>query len=326
MIAHFFDYETELEFEYADCDSYENEIGELYSYTENPEFNVNKTSFEEFLQSTGHSSWKSLDEEAKTILVDNLLESVTNKDKREKAVECLLYLVQGIFGECENNNEQEASCRNNCYLIYKNGGFAVVQQLLVIEISNATQQTTSTEKRTNVISMEDSALFRRILSILYTIIETLRRSHPSDTDDLQKLRTDFIEELRQNLNDKEKSLIVILFTMVFKFCSLTCATFPMKKVLLLIWKIILTCLGGFKCLHEKKIELRKKANLKILDEDPIEIVNKMTASAPPTSASDLLEMGQTENRQRRKKVRTFSSKISFLISNKNHLIYSDDNW
>lgn len=53
MIAHFFDYETELEFEYADCDSYENEIGELYSYTENPEFNVNKTSFEEFLQSTG---------------------------------------------------------------------------------------------------------------------------------------------------------------------------------------------------------------------------------------------------------------------------------
>ena len=41
--------DTDLEFQYDDCDSFETEIAELYSYSEIPEFEENKKNFREFL-------------------------------------------------------------------------------------------------------------------------------------------------------------------------------------------------------------------------------------------------------------------------------------
>ena len=41
--------DTDLEFQYDDCDSFETEIAELYSYSEIPEFDENKKNFRGFL-------------------------------------------------------------------------------------------------------------------------------------------------------------------------------------------------------------------------------------------------------------------------------------
>jgi len=53
---------------------------------------------------------------------------------RYKAVTCLLYLVQGVYGECTHVAEQISNCQDNCYLLYQHGIFAMVQELLVMEI------------------------------------------------------------------------------------------------------------------------------------------------------------------------------------------------
>lgn len=45
--------ENDLNFVYGDCDSYTNEISELYAYTEEEEFQLNLSNFSQLLQSKG---------------------------------------------------------------------------------------------------------------------------------------------------------------------------------------------------------------------------------------------------------------------------------
>ena len=47
------DNDKDLEFLFDDCDTYEKEISELYTYTEETEFDVNLENFELLLKSKG---------------------------------------------------------------------------------------------------------------------------------------------------------------------------------------------------------------------------------------------------------------------------------
>lgn len=69
----------------------------------------------------------------------------------------------------------------------------------------------------------------------------------------------------------------------------------MKKVLLLLWKLILVSLGDIDALRELKKQYREEAGLDTLQEDTIEVARTMRASSPPMSAADLLE---TQNQKR----------------------------
>nr|CAG4638282.1 EOG090X01YQ [Cyclestheria hislopi] len=137
------------------------------------------------------------------------------------------------------------------------------------------------------VSLTDCSDLRVILSVIYICVEVLRSNQDDENEEVKLLAEEFRQELSQPIGDE--LLAVKLLGMVMKFCSGSCPHFPMKKVLLLLWKVLLISLGGLKELRELKEKYRKDAGLPPAGEDTIEVTRTMRAASPPASAADLLE-------------------------------------
>jgi len=194
------------------------------------------------------------------------------------------------------------------------------------------------------VSLADSIDLRVILSVLYIITEVMREelrniehseykenveafkedlgmlSHLYDMSRMTNIKSenqDTKVSMRMNIFSivnpyGEELLIVKLLSMVTCFCSGSAPHFPMKKVLLLLWKLILVSLGGIDILRDLKKQYREEADLDTQQEDTIEVARTMRASSPPMSAADLLET-QNQKRNNRPFRRVTSINLELLI-------------
>ncbi|CAH1783106.1 unnamed protein product [Owenia fusiformis] len=278
----------DLEFVYDDADTYLAEISELYSYTEETEFPQNRNAFETLFPNT---RWLSIGDEERKVILLNLLDriEVSGHKERIQALQALLYLVQGVFGECETEDQQVDMTAHNCYLVYEVGVFAVCVSLLNMESENV--NAASAALRKPAVSLADSSDLRLILNVLYTVVETLRHKHENDSEEEEKTRQLFITELGSAMYEEE-TLAVILCGMITKFCNGSAPHFPMKKILLLIWKVLLVSLGTLQDCYERKNNAREAAGLPRYPENTLEVCKSMRAASPPASAADLIEQQQ----------------------------------
>ncbi|NWS45740.1 STRP1 protein, partial [Probosciger aterrimus] len=290
----------DLEFEYADTDKWAAELSELYSYTEGPEFLLNRKCFEEdFRIHMRDKKWMELDRNQHRTHAMRLLDGleVTAREKRLRVARAILYVAQGTFGECGSEAEVQAWMRYNIFLLLEVGTFNALVELLNMEIDNSAACSSAVRKP--AISLADSTDLRVLLNIMYLIVETVRQEAEGDKPEWKSMRQTFRAELGAPLYNNEP-FSVMLFGMVTKFCSGHAPHFPMKKVLLLLWKTVLCTLGGFEELQSMKAEKRELLGLPPLPEDSIKVIRNMRAASPPASASDLIEQQQKRGRREHK--------------------------
>ncbi|XP_067913678.1 striatin-interacting protein 1 homolog isoform X2 [Heterodontus francisci] len=288
----------DLEFEYSDSDKWAAELSELYSYTEGPELQLNRKCFEdEFKTHVKDKKWTEVDISEHQTHAMRLLDGleVTAREKRLKVARAILYMAQGTFGECNSEEEVQQWMRYNVFLLLEVGTFTALVELLSMEIDAAC----SNAVRKPAISLADSTDLRVLLNIMYLMVETIRQEMDEDNLEWRAMRETFRTDLGVSLYNNEP-FSVMLFGMVTKFCSGHAPHFPMKKVLLLLWKTVLLSLGGFEDLQVLKVKKREALGLPPLPEDSIKVIRNMRAASPPASASDLIEQQQKRARREHK--------------------------
>lgn len=241
----------DLEFNYADTDSHLNEIAELYSYTEHNEFQLNVKAFEDQMEMYKLKPlWQQLDKDQHQSIILKLTDQleVLDNTMRMKAARTLLYLAQGCWVEVQSDEEQQSLSRYNVMMLYRLGVFQAFVELLNLEIENAA--TANVAIRKIAVSLADSIDLRVILSVLYIITEVMRAEKERTDSEHLNLVDAFTQEISQPLGDE--LLAVKLLGMITRFCSGSAPHFPMKKVLLLLWKVSLVSLGGTETLKNLK--------------------------------------------------------------------------
>lgn len=279
---------ADIDFLYSDTDTHPNEIAELYSYTEQSEFQLNSKAFDELMESFKiQPSWQKLNDVTRKSVVLKLLDQLELSDQpaRIKAARCILYLAQGCFLEVQSDHEQQVWTRSNVMMMYQLGVFSAIVELLSLEMENTVTASVATRKMT--VSLADSTDLRIILSILYIMTEVIWAEKQNPDSEYKNHVESFTSEL--NLPIAGELLTVKLFGMITRFCSGTAPHFPMKKVLLLLWKISLVGLGGIETLKKLKDQYREELNLAPVTEDTLEITKRMRSSSPPATTSDILD-------------------------------------
>ena len=301
----------DIDFEYRDCDNESNEMSELYSYTEENEFFINKSIFEELMEDFGFPlKWTHMSPQQRTRVIERLSEGIemSDRNRRMRSIRAVLYLIQGNFAECLTIEEQPKYSRQNVFVLYEFGIFTIFVQLIHMEIENSLSANSALRKPT--VSLGDSLDIRIILSVLYTFVQVMNVPNDSDTDHQKRLRQQFVEELSQP--NGNELLAITLFQMTTKFCNGSAPHFPIKKVLLLLWKTLVLTLGGNETLKTNKNLYRKRCNLNPVIDDTLEVTRTMRAASPPASATDLIEAQQQRKMNRPFKRQTVIKQSSMI--------------
>lgn len=127
--------DIDLDFQYDDADEHAAEMAELYSYTEESHFQLNKTAFEQLMEDNGlplRWSDMTLGQRRRTLsLIADCVE-MSVRSSRMLAIRTVLYLAQGVFGECSTLAEQARMARDNVFELYRHGFFTMITQLLLM--------------------------------------------------------------------------------------------------------------------------------------------------------------------------------------------------
>uniref|UniRef100_A0A914Z9X9 Far11/STRP N-terminal domain-containing protein n=1 Tax=Panagrolaimus superbus TaxID=310955 RepID=A0A914Z9X9_9BILA len=101
---------SDIDFNYADEDSYETELAELYSYSEMEDWAIGLESFHKYTYNRNlPQQFKSMEVNEKKRFIADVIEMLesTESSIRLEAARLVLYLLQGAFGDFRTTDEEE---------------------------------------------------------------------------------------------------------------------------------------------------------------------------------------------------------------------------
>ncbi|KZP00033.1 hypothetical protein CALVIDRAFT_510034 [Calocera viscosa TUFC12733] len=241
------------DFRYDDEDTVFNEIEEFYSYAEVPQVEENIKAW----QGSFPGEWTNSSPETRNAHVQLLLESLEhrNAEKRFMNARRLLYLLQGSCVETSSTEDQHYWMIQNCKMVRAADGVSnIVDALLIASskhdmLSNLSEQDlrglgVSPNDKQDLIE-EVNTEISVYLNLMYHLVEVFKGDR------------DFGDELMS----LETPLPVTLFNLVAALKEKSAKGYPVKKLLIVLWKSLLACLGGIRELRRVKVLARELAGL-----------------------------------------------------------------
>ncbi|KAK0395688.1 hypothetical protein QR680_001387 [Steinernema hermaphroditum] len=211
-------------------------------------------------------------------------------------------------GSGGHENDLLAAGVKNAFFAYNMGVYQALCTMLMVEVddpfdvkalggmrNSRTSSAANSRSASNAdlseckksVTIADNEALRVVLNCLYHMVESIRRFELVDEDyslsDVEKenyshLRKQFLQELEAPLDSAGIPVTIVLFQMLPSFLHGSTPHFPIKKVVLLIWKCLLAILGGWDVLRKEKEDKRKGRGLTLL-EDTLETAGQMNAIA-----------------------------------------------
>ncbi|KAF4619392.1 hypothetical protein D9613_005524 [Agrocybe pediades] len=254
-----------FDFKYDDEDTVMNEIEEFYSYIEMPQVMENMKAWE---GSFHDGEWTKAPMSKRRAHVEYLLESLEHRDTETRFTNArrLFYILQGTFGETVSPEHQLHWIFENCKVVRTANGVSNIVEALKIAgrkhdlLCNISDQQA---EHLNISAQDRADLTEEVLTevsvylgMLYHLIEVFK-GHDDFADELMSL---------------DPPLPVYLFNVVSNLRDKAAKGYPIKKLLLVLWKTLLTCWGG----------VRDHARVK-------KLARELAGLPPATESSDKLK-------------------------------------
>ncbi|KAG6911746.1 hypothetical protein DXG01_007996 [Tephrocybe rancida] len=241
------------DFVYDDEDTVMNEIDEFYSYVEMPQVAENLKAWE----GSFTSEWTKAPVSQRKAHVELLLESLEHRDAEVRFINArrLFYVLQGTFAETVSPEHQLHWVFENCKVVRSANGVSTIVEAMKIASSrhdtlcglsdlDAAHFHISTQEKADLTDEVVTEIYI-YLGMLYHLIEIFK-GHDDFADELMSL---------------DPPLPVYLFDVISSLRDKGVKSYPIKKLLLVLWKTILTCCGGIRELSRVKKLSRELAGL-----------------------------------------------------------------
>ncbi|KAH8830238.1 hypothetical protein DL96DRAFT_1592116 [Flagelloscypha sp. PMI_526] len=226
------------DFNYDDEDSVMNELDEFYSYVEMPQVAENLKAWE----ASFSGEWTKTPIAQKKAHINVLLESLEHRDAEIRFTNArrLFYVLQGTFAETGSPEQQLHWIFENCKLVRSSNGVSSIVEAIKIAqskhdllcgLSEAQLESAQvTQEQRNDLMEEVTTEISVYFGMLYHFVEIFK-GHDDFADELMSL---------------DPPLPVYMFGVVASLKDKPAKGYPIKKLLLIVWKVLLACCGGIR--------------------------------------------------------------------------------